>query len=363
MATAFTLPGRYYTSHELYQEELERIFYDHWVCMGRMEQIPDSGNYLVQQVGDESLIIVRGEGQTIRAFYNVCRHRGTRICTASEGRLRQSIQCPYHAWTYGLDGRLIGAPHMKDVAGFKAEDYGLQPAALDVWEGFLFVNLASKPEPFSEALAPLLGKFARWHLPKLRAARRIEYDVRANWKLIIQNYSECYHCPLIHPDLARISPYRSGNNDLTEGPILGGYMLINPSEHSLTLDGQNCAPPLGEVGGDDLHRVYYYSILPNMLMSLHPDYVLVHTLWPQSPDRTLIRCEWLFEPEAMAQPNFDPDSAVSFWDMTNRQDWHVCELSQRGVASRAYRPGPYSTGEGLLAAFDRELLRALGHRA
>jgi Rieske 2Fe-2S family protein len=357
---ASTLPGRYYTAENVFQNELERIFYERWLCVGREEQIPRPGDYFIQSVGEESLIIVQGRDGGVRAFYNVCRHRGTRICTSAGGHFPQSIQCPYHAWTYSLEGQLIGAPHMNEVEGFDKTSFPLYTAALDTWEGFLFVNLSRQPEPFAQAFAPLIGKFSTWDIAKLRSAHRIEYDVEANWKLLIENYSECYHCPLIHPALAKLSPYRSGHNDLYEGPFLGGFMDINHEGGSLTMNGQTCGLPLGEISGEDLNRVYYYSIFPNMLLSLHPDYVLCHTLWPQGARRTYIVCEWLFDPAAMAQSDFDPSGAVEFWDMTNRQDWHVCELSQLGLGSRAYTPGPYSAAESLPAAFDREVLRALG---
>jgi Rieske 2Fe-2S family protein len=133
---------------------------------------------------------------------------------------------------------------------------------------------------------------------------------------------------------------------------------------SMTVDGANCAEPLGHVSGEDLNRVYYYTLFPNLLLSLHPDYVMFHTLWPQAPDRTHIVCEWLFDPEVIAQPDFDPGGAVEFWDMTNRQDWHVCEITQQGVSSRVYTPGPANIEqEELIAAFDQEVLKALGHQS
>jgi glycine betaine catabolism A len=354
-----TLPGRYYTTQEIYQAELERIFYERWLVAGRGEQIPRTGDYFLTTIGAESLIILRNPQGGVNAFYNVCRHRGTRLCTDGTGRFSHSIQCPYHAWTYGLDGRLIGAPQMDDTPGFDASAYPLHAAGLAEWEGFLLVNLAQQPAPFAEAFAPLIGKFSAWELPNLRVARRATYQVKANWKLILQNYSECYHCPLIHPDLARKSPSRSGRNDLFEGPFLGGYCELNPGFDSLTLSGRACALPLARLEGEDMERIYYYAIFPNTLLSLHPDYVMCHTLWPQGPGETFIICEWLFTPQAIAAPGFNPDDAAGFWDMTNRQDWHACELSQLGVASRAYTPGPYSGSESLLAAFDREVLRSL----
>jgi len=356
-----TLPGRYYAATEIFQQELERIFYQQWLCAGREEQIPEPGDYLVRTVGAESLILVRGRDGAARAFYNVCRHRGTRICTNPSGHFRETIQCRYHAWTYGLDGQLLGAPLMNENHDFRKQNYPLYSVPLESWEGFLFVNLAPEPEPFAAAFAPLIGKFRAWHIPKLREAHRIQYDLTANWKLLFENYSECYHCPLIHPDLVRLSPYRSGRNDLVEGPFLGGSMDINEGLDSMSMSGGRCAPPLGEVSGIDLQRVYYYSIFPNMLLTLHPDYVMYHLMQPQGANRTLVECVWLFDPEAMAHPHFDPGSAVEFWDLTNRQDWEMCELTQSGVGSRAYTAGPYSPMESLLAAFDREVLRVLGH--
>jgi Rieske 2Fe-2S family protein len=163
----------------------------------------------------------------------------------------------------------------------------------------------------------------------------------------------------VHPALSKLTPYDTAENDLCEGPFLGGFMPITKG-HSLTMSGNACSLPVGDIKGDDHHRVFYYSIFPNMLLSLHPDYVMVHQLWPQCPERVTIFCDWLFHPDAFGRPEFHPADAVEFWDMTNRQDWHVCELSQRGIASRAYRPGPYSPRETIPAAWDREYLRALG---
>jgi Rieske 2Fe-2S family protein len=228
-----------------------------------------------------------------------------------------------------------------------------------LWEGFIFLNLAKNPVPLETVFAPLSGKFSHWNLPKLRSAKRIEYDVRANWKLIFENYSECYHCPLVHPALSKITPYDSAENDLTEGPFLGGFMPIT-SGNSLTMSGNACALPVGEIRAEDHQRVFYYSIFPNMLLSMHPDYVMVHQIWPQSTGRVLIYCDWLFHPDAFGRPDFRPDDAIEFWDMTNKQDWHVCELSQQGITSRSYQPGPYGPRETIPAAWDREYLRVLG---
>lgn len=361
---ATTLPQRYFVSPEVFAEEQAVIFSAHWVLVGHQSQIEKAGDYFVQEVAGESLIIARDRQGAIHGFYNVCRHRGTRLCEDQSGH-SSTIQCPYHAWTYGLDGRLIGVPHMESVPGFDKADYSLHTVNLAVWEGFIFVNLADDPMRLGKWFVPLGGKFSQWNMPRLRSARRIEYDVRANWKLMFENYSECYHCPGVHPLLSKVSPYDSAENDLIEGPFLGGFMKINKGK-SLTMSGSACAFPVAgakkEEGeeAEDYERAFYYSIFPNMLLSMHPEYVMVHQLWPQSPERTLIQCDWFFHPDAFDRSDFHPDDAIDFWDMTNKQDWHVCELSQQGIASRAYEPGPYSPRESIPAAWDREYLRRMG---
>ena len=364
-AGAMTLPQRYFVAPEVFAQEQQAIFSRHWVCVGHQSQIAKPGDYFLQDVAGESLIITRDQEGIVRAFYNVCRHRGTRLCQEASGHA-SAIQCPYHAWTYALDGRLVGAPHMDGAPGFAKSDYSLVAAAVGLWEGFVFVSLAEDPTPLDEVFAPLSGKFAHWNLPQLRSGKRTEYDVRANWKLIFQNYSECYHCPGVHPMLSKVSPYDSAENDLCEGPFLGGFMAINKGA-SLTMSGNACALPVGDVPpalgfdaagqGENHERVFYYSIFPNMLLSMHPDYVMVHLIWPLAPDRTRVVCDWLFHPQAFGRSDFHPNDAVEFWDKTNREDWHVCELSQQGIGSRTYRPGPYSPRESIPAAWDREYLR------
>jgi Rieske 2Fe-2S family protein len=352
---AKTLPQRYFVSPEIFAQEQKKIFSTQWMLVGHQSQLAEAGDYFVAAVAGESLIVVRDQRSVVRGFYNVCRHRGTRLKEDACGHA-PAIRCPYHAWTYGLDGRLIGAPHMDQVPGFDKADYPLHAVNLALWEGFIFVNLADSPTPLEEVFVPFAAKFSHWNLPKLRAAKRIEYDVKANWKLMFENYSECYHCPGVHPMLSKVSPYDSAQNDLTEGPFLGGFMKINEGA-GLTMSGKACALPVGKI--ENLQEVFYYSIFPNMLLSLHPEYVMVHQLWPQSPERTLILCDWFFHPHAFNRSDFKPNDAIEFWDMINRQDWHVCELSQQGIASRAYEPGPYSARESIPAAWDEYYLRQM----
>lgn len=357
---AKTLPRQYYTNYEIYKSETERIFFNHWLYAGRESQLPEKGSFFLFEIDNESIILLRDQHGGLQAFYNVCRHRGTRICNEATGQFSKTIQCPYHAWTYALDGQLIGAPNMHEVQSFDKADYPLHPVALATWEGCIFINLAPKPEPFEQAFAPLIGKFTQWRMQELLTVHRIEYDIKANWKLVFQNYSECYHCPNLHPVLNRLTPYRNSANDLLEGPFLGGPMQLSPGNQSMTVTGRACALPLNEAGNENQTLIYYYTIFPNLLLSLFPDYVLLHRLDRQSPSQTRIICDWLFHSDAIAQPDFDPSGAVELWNMTNLQDWQVSEFSQQGISSRAYTPGLYAELESMIAAWDRQYLQVMG---
>jgi Rieske 2Fe-2S family protein len=338
-----------------------------WFHAGRADDVPSQGNFVVREIAGESLIVVRGERGELAAYYNVCRHRGTRLCEQTSGTFSSTIQCPYHAWTYNLNGRLLAAPQMDQVAGFNEQDYPLERAALSVWDGHIFLNLGANPGLLAEQLDGLDERFRPWGMEQLRRGQRIIYEVAANWKLIIHNYSECLHCPGVHPALQKFSHYLSGENEPAKLGYLGGRMGLRPGIATLSLEGRRRRACLPGLGTEDCRYVYYYAVLPNLLLSLHPDYVMTHTLWPRGTGRTEIVCEWLFHPDTLAAADFDADDVVAFWDMTNRQDWHVCEQMQLGLGSRAYRPGPYSHREDLLAGFDQLILdlerKATHHRS
>jgi Rieske 2Fe-2S family protein len=351
---ATTLPACFYTDPAYFQRELDALFGRMWICAGRVEQVARPGQYILREVLGESIIITTSAAGRVNAFYNVCRHRGTKLCTEAAGHFGRSIQCPYHAWTYDLDGTLIGAPHMDEVPHFSRPDYPLHRVHADTWDGHVFINLSPEPPaPLREQLGDLPEKFAAWRMQDLQLGHRIVYDVQANWKLIIQNYNECLHCPNLHPALNKLSHYLSGENEPLRTTYMGGRMDLRPGVETLTMDGTCARGVLPGLSAEDARRVYYYAIFPNLLLSLHPDYMLVHTLWPVAPGRTINICEWHFHPAELARPDFSPQDAVEFWDLTNRQDWQVCELSQAGISSRAYTPGPYSNREDLLHAFDR----------
>lgn len=354
---AMTLPQRYYTDPQWFQREMESIHFDMWLCAGRTNQIPDPGDYFLRSLGNASVIITRDEQGKVHAFHNVCRHRGTMLCREQEGKFNGRIQCQYHAWTYKLNGTLTNAPHMEKVTGFREADYPLNAVACEIWDGHIFINLSAHPIPFSEHLAGLDKKFRPWRMEELAMVERRVYQLKANWKLIIQNYSECLHCPIVHPLLQKQSHYMSGDNEPPQPTYLGGRMDLREGVQSLTMTGTSARCALPGLSQDDQRQVYYYCLLPNFLLNLHPDYMLTFTLWPRAADHTEIVCEWHFHPDEICKPGFDPRDAIEFWDITNQQDWALSDLAQQGISSRGYQPGPYSNREELLWALDRFVLK------
>ena len=356
---AFTLPARYYTSPEIFHAEIERFYFHSWICAGRAESISKPGDYFLRNFAGESLIVTRDGAGAIRAFFNVCRHRGTRMCSAPEGAFAGRIACPYHGWTYALDGSLLGAPNMEQP-GFSRADYPLRAVAADVWDGHIFLHCGADRQPLATQISGLPEKFAAWRMGELRLGRRITYDVKANWKLIVSNYNECLHCPFIHPALNRLTDYLGADNEAPARGYIGGAMGFRDGAETMTADGVRRRDYLPGLDAAQRRMVCYYAIFPNFLLSLHPDYMMTHALWPQSVDRTEVVCEWHFHPREMAKADFEAEDAIEFWDLTNRQDWSIVEMSQAGIQSRAYTPGPYSPREDLLRAFDAWVIKSQG---
>lgn len=358
-----TLPGKYYHSQEIYAEETEKIFYAFWLYACRAEEIPNPGDYKLIQVVDESIIVVRDKNNGIQALFNVCSHRGTQLCAEPKGNFKaKSIQCPYHAWTYGLDGTLLSAPLMTEGPMFRKADCTLPHAAVHEWEGFIFINLHKNPAPFEKQMEALMGKFGEWKMSELRIARTIRYELNCNWKLILQNYQECYHCPGVHPLLTKLTPVQSAQHDASSGAVIGGFMDLAKEGGSMTVTGEAAAAPI--CGPGDRQRIYYYSIFPNMLLTPHPDFVMFHHITALGPEKIVNECYWLFRPEVINDPKGQAgiNSAVEFWDLTNRQDWMVCEQMQIGTRSKRFDRGYYSGREDILHQLDEEVLKALGHR-
>lgn len=349
---AFTPPGRLFWDEDLFARELDEIFGRMWLCVGHRSRLSAPGDFFVVDFGRESIIVVADDDGHPRAYQNVCRHRGTRLIARGSGR-RMSIRCPYHAWNYGLDGQLRAAPGMQRTPGFCAADFPLLKVRVDVLRGFLFVCLDDDAEPLSQAFAD----FPMLEVGRLENAVRVarhEYNVASNWKLICENYHECYHCAVAHPQLHRISDYDTPHDPQASGRLfVGGPMRVKPPYSSMTMSGTALGEGNDAADGSAAAIVHYFNLLPNFLLSVAPDYILTHHLWPRGPESVYIESEWFCAPELATQDGFSIDDAESFWDVTNQQDWSLCETALKGLKSSYHRPGRYHRDEHCAHRFDR----------
>jgi Rieske 2Fe-2S family protein len=354
----FTLPGEAYTSPAVFAWEQEQFFERAWVCLGREEEAGQPGDYRAARMGRQGILLTRDAGGRLHALFNVCRHRGHELLEPGASANAHAIRCPYHGWVYELDGRLKSATRFGDVPCFEAAESGLVPVRAESWNGWIFVNVDGQAPPF-DAWTGQLTRLAAAHAPGgLRIGARSSYEVAANWKIITENYHECYHCPQIHPQLCRVSPPDSGQNPPQDAAWIGGSMELADGAQTMSVDGRSGGEYLAELGAAERRLVYYYSLFPSLLLSLHPDYVLAHRLEPLAADRTRVECAWLFPPAVLAREGFSPKYAVEFWDMTNRQDWRACESVQRGVSTAGYRQGPLSAREEMVHRFVSHVARS-----
>ncbi len=351
-----SLPSGSYTDASMLSREKAALFAASWTCVGREEDVEAPGATMLVDLLGESVIIARLKDGSLRAHYNVCRHRGARICADDSkwglslrgGAMGEFIRCPYHQWTYGLDGALVNAPHLMDSAGFDPGAFSLRPAGIARWGGFIFLKLDPGPDDLGgRTLGAEIGaaprRLGNYPLARLKTAQRIVYDVAANWKLIAENYNECYHCGGVHPELCAVVPaFRSAGGaglDWEEGiPHRDGAWTY-------TFSGTTDRKPFN--GLSDLERVRHKGelIYPNLMLSMSADHGAAFLLWPLAPDLTRVDVRFLFDPEEMARADFDPSDAVEFWDITNRQDWAICERVQQGVSSRSHAHGYYAPME------------------
>ena len=352
------LPREAYVDPAVFEWEQRHFFGGGWICVARSDQLAEPGDQRAEATGTGSVLLVRGEDGELRAFANTCRHRGHELLPCGEGAQQKMIICPYHAWTYSLDGDLRAAATFRKVPGFDFGDWGLRRLPASEWHGLIFVDTSGGA---AGSLTDTLGKLddlvAPYEPERLVTAGVHSYDSAANWKILTENYHECYHCPSIHPELCRVSPPRSGENYDEDGAWIGGWMELRDGMETMSLDGTSHGVPLRGLDAHGLRTVIYVNIFPNILLSLHPDYVMTHRMVPVAADRTLVECTWAFAPEAVARADFDPGYAVEFWDITNRQDWAACESVQRGLASPHALPGPLAPNEDAVYSFVTTIAR------
>ena len=342
-----SLVGADYHAAEVFERERERIFHTDWYCVGRAEDVA-TGSFVVVDVVGESVILVRDRDGVLRAFLNACRHRGARLCDGA-GPVGRTIVCPYHAWSYRLDGALAGTPNVADDELIDRASLGLMGVALDVWDGFVWVTLAEDPPLLRDQLALWSSddpfQWERYGVGELVVGAKTTYDVAANWKLIVENYNECLHCVNVHPELVQMVPlYKSGDVIEPAEPDWNGNRLA-PGLHSFTPTGESGLPLLPGLDENDTTAFYGCTHLPNLIVNYHTDCVSTFLISPQAPDRTQVTCHYLFRPETVATAGFDPSPVVDFRHLLAGQDWAVCERTQLGMTSRAFKDGgvlPYN---------------------
>ncbi len=358
------LPRAAYVDAAVFAWEQEHFFSRGWVCAALGEDVAEPGDHRGESLGAWGVLLTRDDDGQVHAFANTCRHRGHELVACGESAHGARIICPYHAWTYDLKGNLKAARGFVDAPGFDASTHGLVELPTEEWAGLIFVDASNTGEPLRDRLGTLDTLVAPYEPGRLKVVGRHTYDARANWKILIENYHECYHCSMIHPQFCDVSSPRSGENYAPDGGAwVGGWMTIRDGMSTMSLDGTSRATALRGLDGDALRQVIYVNIFPNILLSLHPDYVMTHRLTPLAPDRTRIECTWAFAPDSVNQSTFDPAFAVEFWDMTNEQDWRACESVQRGLSSPHAIPGPLSQEEDAVYQFVTMIARAyLGER-
>ena len=358
-----TLSGTDYTSLAVYDEERERIWWGDWVCLGRAEEIAEPGDFIVRDLAGESVFVTRNHDGELRGFYNVCSHRGTRFLDEPGGSVRKVFTCPYHAWSYDLNGCLVGSPNVKEDERFDRSNYPLHGFAVESYAGFVFASLAREPRPLAEWMhqgAESVAMFDRFKMDELRIGVRIVYEVAANWKIVVENYNECLHCPQIHPELVRVVPlFRFGEvwDEVTRDD--GNWMREGAT--SFTVTGESELPKFPNLLPEDYSMYYGAYQFPNLLLNVHPDCVMYYIGYPKGPGHTTVVSEYLFRPETIADPSlFKPEPVVELWDLISKQDWAVCQRAQTGVGSRAFTTGIYPRQDRFLFDFNERYRKEMG---
>jgi Rieske 2Fe-2S family protein len=331
------LPAAWYHDPAHYRRELDAFWYRGWIAACREEEIPAAGDWVTVRIGTQSLVVLRNESG-LKAFHNTCRHRGSILCEKDSGKFTRSrIVCPYHAWTYDLDGHLVGTPRRMETPDFDARDFPLFEVSVDAWGGFVFVNLAR-----GKGTAGLQEKYRNYNFQNLRIGKRVVVDVNANWKLLAENFAECFHCPRVHPELCRV---------VTAYQDAGAWGLRNRSEDNpeykpgaatLTLDGTARLPPFQKLNQAERQTIYIAeTVLPNLFLNIQPDYVNSHLMFPTGPQSVRIVYDWLFEPRHLPLSDADLQHYVALWEVTNAQDARNCEWQQQGIHALPFEHGHY----------------------
>lgn len=382
--TGHALPQGFYRDPAVHRRDLERLWFREWLLAGHVSELAEAGAYLLYELADESVIVVRGADDVVRAFANVCRHRGARLCAEARGTARRFV-CPYHAWTYGLDGRLVAARLMDQT--LDPEEWALRPVRCAVYEGFIFLSFSDDAPSFEGLTETLSPHLAAFDLPGLKVAHRYAHPVRANWKLLIENYFECYHCGPAHPEYAQSHVLHLPNSDTTAeqlslpersaaagvstaaieqtGASAGDQLAHYYRRYALMTgyqtgseDGAPLAPLLGRVrvydgGASDLMLGVMNSFL------IYCDHMVAYRFIPTGPETSLAEIIWFVRADAEPGRDYDVEKLAWLWTVTTDADIRIVEANQSGVNSRYYQPGPYAPMEAYSAAFTEHYLATI----
>ena len=344
-----TLTGHEYTSGAVFDRERERIFHTSWFYVCRDDRLAPGDRFVVDVAGESVLVVKDRDGRT-HAHANVCRHRGARLCEESGPGSKAGITCPYHAWTYAIDGRLIGTPHLS-ADDVDRDSLSLWSIACEVWHGFVFVNLSAEPVPLVDSFQlgmDSIEVFEHLHLGDLRTAVTTSTTVAANWKILVENYQECLHCSWVHPELVDIVPtYKTGS--VVDPARPDGGVTVRGNSFSLT--GRSSLPVLPHMGDAEAESYYGATVFPNMFIDVTGTSVIVSSLWPRGAGETTVAMEYLFAPDTIEGVDFDPHEIVEFSELVGKQDYDVCERVQRGVASRFFTHGVLAPQDHLIVEF------------
>lgn len=365
-----TLPGSWYYDESQYARELAAVWYRDWVCVGREQELPRPGDYLLAAIGSQRVIVTRNAGGRVRAFHNTCRHRGSALCTEARGRFRNGrIVCPYHTWTYATSGELLATPGRIATPDFRPEDYSLYAVAVDTWAGFVFVSLADTP---SETLEEFLGDEARmlrnWPLAEMVSVQTDRRTLRCNWKVFWENYSECYHCPRVHPELCKVvGTYASGFIDHTEdptwvaaGPGDDGRPGLTPGHRTWAIGGETGLPDIPGLGAAERDAgMTFASFTASMFVIAHRDYARSVRLLPLGPETVELTVDWLLPQSSVGAGAAAFEKMFELSRLVIEQDGRVCELNQQGLRSRRHEHGVLMPQEHNLADFHRWLRERL----
>ena len=381
----FSLQQDFYRDSDIYRRELDRLFMKSWLYAGHLSQIPETGDYFLYELGNESVIIIRSGETTVKALLNLCRHRGSRICMESSGR-HKLLVCPYHGWTYQLDGALRGANYTSP--DFDRADYALGQVQLEVLHGMIFINFAGQPASFEPVRHDLDECLHPYKLDKAKVAHRHSYPIQANWKLAVENYCECYHCTPAHPEYAEghgrslpeeevaglleqviargeklgLNRHCVDKSWLDSGAVgidrgFDRYPLFNGFVTG-SRDGKPVAPLLGAISGYD-GGATDIQVGPFTFCLAYCDHVVIYHFRPLNVTESVCDITWLVNESAQEGTDYERDDLTWLWDITTIADKRIIENNQKGINSTFYRPGPYTGMESFTRSFIDWYLQAM----